>query len=66
LPTESTASLTIYDLNGKVLKTIKNRWAKGYNEITLHKAELNNATGILFYRLETPTQALVKKMILIN
>jgi hypothetical protein len=65
LPTDSPVTLTFYDLNGKVLKTIKQGWAKGYNEVHVNRAELNNASGILFYRLETPTQSLVKKMILI-
>jgi Dockerin type I domain/Secretion system C-terminal sorting domain len=65
LPTEAQATLTIYDLNGRVLKTLKKHWAKGYNEIQVQREELN-ATGILFYRLETATQAVVKKMILIN
>ena len=65
MPTETQATLTFYDITGKILKTLNKRWATGYNEIFVQRAELN-ATGVLFYRLETPTQAAVKKMILIN
>jgi hypothetical protein len=65
MPTDSPATFTIFDLNGKVLKTFNKNWTKGYNEIYVQRHELN-ATGVLFYRLETPTQAVVKKMILIN
>ena len=61
--TETQATLTIYDISGKLLKTFNKRCVKGYNEIYVQREELN-ATGVLFYRLETPTQAAVKKMIL--
>lgn len=63
MPRETQATLTIYDISGKLLKTFNKRCVKGYNEIQVQREELN-ATGVLFYRLETPTQAAVKKMIL--
>ncbi|MBL7815137.1 MAG: T9SS type A sorting domain-containing protein [Saprospiraceae bacterium] len=64
LPTESQAKLTIYDAAGRVLNTIERKFAKGYNEIRLTKEDLQT-TGILYYRLDTPTHSATKKMIII-
>jgi hypothetical protein len=41
-----------------------NQFAKGYNTITLQRAELE--TGILFYQLDTPTHSATKKMIVVE
>jgi hypothetical protein len=67
LPEDSEVKLTIYNAAGQVLKTIGSRYMgqKGYNEIRLTKAELN-ASGVLFYRLDTPTHSATKKMIILN
>ena len=63
LPTESNAKLTIYDVSGRILSTIEQKFDKGYNEIRLKKEEIH-ATGILYYRLDTPTHSATKKMII--
>jgi hypothetical protein len=65
LPTASTATLTIYDMAGKILKVVKGQYGKGYNEITLSGSELNN-TGVLYYQLDTPTATATKKMIVLE
>ena len=65
LPIESQAKLTIYDAAGRILKQIEQRFAKGYNEIPLSKEDIN-ASGILFYRLDTPTHSATKKMIIVQ
>jgi hypothetical protein len=65
LPENSKAKLTISDASGKVLKVVEGTFAKGYNEIPLTKTELNT-TGIVFYRLETPTHTAARKMIIMN
>ena len=64
LPTESDAKLTIYDAAGRILKTLNQKFAKGYNEVRLTKEDIN-ATGILYYRLDTATHSATKKMIII-
>ena len=63
LPTESNAKLTIYDAAGRIVKTIEKKFAKGYNEIPISKGDIN-ASGIFYYRLDTPTHSATKKMIM--
>lgn len=65
LPIASNASLTIYDLSGRVLKMVRGDFAKGYNTITIKQSDLN-ASGLLYYRLETATHAATSKMIVIE
>jgi hypothetical protein len=62
LPEAATATLTVYDETGRVVFTQKGDFAKGYNAISLDRALLNT-TGVLYYKLETATDAATKKMI---
>ena len=65
LPVDAKAKMIISDAAGRVLKTIEGNYLKGYNEIKITKTELNTS-GIVFYRLETPTHTATKKMIVLN
>ncbi len=65
LPAATRATLVVYDVQGRVLKFVSNDFAKGYNQISLDKGELN-ATGILYYELSTPTDTDTKKMIILE
>jgi hypothetical protein len=65
LPETQTASLTITDINGKVVKVVKGEYAKGYNEIKLDRKELPTS-GVLYYQLDTPTDSATKMMLLID
>ncbi len=62
LPEAGQATLTIYDLSGKVLTTISNTYTTGYNEITIGKDQLGNA-GVLFYQLETQGHTATRRMV---
>ncbi len=62
LPAAATATLTVYDETGRVVFTQRGDFAKGYNAISLDRALLNT-TGLLYYSLETATDAATKKMI---
>jgi hypothetical protein len=65
LPKDSKATLTVYTTEGKVL-SVKNVDAKaGANQITLTKGDLN-ATGVMYYRLETADYSATKKMVVIE
>ena len=64
LPETTTATLTIMDITGKTLQTIVNKYEKGYHQIDISKTDLN-ATGLLYYRLDTPTNTATKKMMLL-
>jgi hypothetical protein len=64
LPEASEATLTITNAEGRVVKMLKNDFAKGFNTVTLQRAELES--GILFYQLDTPTHSATKKMIVVE
>ncbi len=64
LPAATTATLTVYDESGRVLLSRKGEFAKGYNSISVDAAlVIPQATGMLFYKLETATNMATKKMI---
>lgn len=66
LPRSMEATLSIYDMNGRILKNYRRIYSKGYNQIILSKEQLN-ATSILFYRLQTEEGfSEVKRMILMQ
>jgi hypothetical protein len=47
------------------VKEVKDHFAEGYNEIRLKRQDLPLG-GIFYYRLDTPTDSDIKKMILIE
>ncbi len=61
LPEAADATLTIYDVAGKTVKSLNGRYEKGYHEISLDKEALPTK-GIFYYRLETPKHTATKKM----
>jgi hypothetical protein len=62
LPEAATATFSVYDELGRTLFTQKGDFSKGYNAITIERSKLN-ATGVLFYTLETSNQSATKQMI---
>lgn len=62
LPEAGQATLTVYDLSGKILTTITNAYSQGYHEITIGKNQLGSA-GVLFYQLETPGHTATRRMV---
>ncbi len=60
LPQASTATLTIMDATGKTLRVMEGDYKAGYNEITI---ESLSVSGVLQYRLDTPTNSATKKMV---
>jgi hypothetical protein len=65
LPTASTATLTVSDATGRIIKTSKGKFAKGYNAISVLRNELP-ASGVLFYQVETSAGSATKRMIAID
>ncbi|HRO73175.1 MAG TPA: T9SS type A sorting domain-containing protein, partial [Saprospiraceae bacterium] len=59
------ATMTVYDMTGKKLKTITGQYAKGKNEILLSASDFN-AQGVMFYELESNGQKSTKKMIYLS
>lgn len=62
LPEATTAHLTVYDQSGRLVYSQKGDFHKGYNSFMLDKAMVNT-TGMLYYTLETSSDAATKKMI---
>jgi hypothetical protein len=52
-------------VNGKILKELSKQYKAGLNNIEISKKELQ-ASGILYYRLETNNHRAIRKMILIE
>ena len=62
LPKATTATLTIRDAMGKLLRTYEGNYAKGQHNILVKSNELGNPTGVLFYTLETEDYQQTKQM----
>lgn len=65
LPETSEATLTVFDVTGKVLYTKVDGYAKGYNTVTINRSDLA-ATGVLYYKLENGENVATMKMIVIE
>ncbi len=65
LPQAGNATLKVLDVQGKVLRSVTADYAKGFNQISLNAKDLN-ATGVLYYQLESAEQVATKKMIIID
>jgi hypothetical protein len=60
LPEAGSARLTVLDAAGQVLQVVDGSYPKGYNEIQLGQLRVS---GVLYYKLETPTHMAVRKMV---
>ncbi len=65
LPSDAPATLTIYDLNGRVIKSVTGTYKAGYNSITLSADDMP-VSGVLYYRLESGQYTASKKMVLVQ
>ena len=65
LPQAGNATLTVHDVTGKVITLVRGDYAKGFNQITLTKAQLQ-ANGVLYYTLETADYTATRKMIMVK
>jgi hypothetical protein len=59
LPEASEARLTLYDISGKILKTDVKTWQKGDNT---WRIEVPSVSGVILYRLDTPTDSATRRM----
>ena len=62
LPQSQAATLTIFDATGKELWRQNSEYTAGKNTVQITENQLN-ATGILYYRIETGDEVLTRKMI---
>lgn len=70
LPRESDVKLSIYNVKGQKVKSLVNsRFTKGQHSILWNGLDNNNSdvsSGIYFYKLETDSKTISKKMILLK
>ena len=65
LPASGTATISIIDLSGKLVYKTEGQFAKGFNELGINSNEIN-ASGLLYYQLDTEYGSETKKMLLIK
>ena len=65
LPEAMTASMTISDVTGKVLKLVRLDGVKGYNSVVVNAKDLP-ASGVLYYTVETDNFTATKKMVIVE
>ena len=65
LPQAMNATITVFDVTGKVVKFIDGDFAKGLNNVIIKKSDLP-ASGVMYYQLEAGDFRATKKMIIIE
>ena len=65
MPQEADATMTVYDVTGKVITVVHGNYPEGYNTIELSKSDLG-ASGVLYYQLDSGDFTATKKMIIIE
>lgn len=65
IPEPARATLTIYDVNGRVIEARVVDGVKGMNKVTVDAGNLS-ASGVLYYKLETLSSSVTKRMILLK
>jgi subtilisin-like proprotein convertase family protein len=60
------ATLSIYDVQGKVIYQLTGEYSKGEHMINLNRSDLPGTSGVLYYQLECEGFTATKKMILID
>jgi subtilisin-like proprotein convertase family protein len=63
LPVADHAKMTIYDMAGRLVKTVEGNFNKGYNEVIIDEIL---GSGVLNYKLETSTETATKSMIILE
>jgi hypothetical protein len=61
----SNTTLTVFDVNGRMVKELGGYTAKGYHEWSIDNRDIP-ASGVYYYKLETNDHTAVKKMILMD
>jgi hypothetical protein len=65
MPEAGAATLTLYDVTGKVLNVVEGHYGKGYNSIQIERTALPSA-GLVYYELKTATNQAVKLMMVVE
>ncbi len=63
LPQAQHATISIMDVNGKLVHQIEGDYAAGYNQLVIGRSIINT-TGIFYYQIDTDQFTAVKKMLI--
>lgn len=66
LPVAGNYTLTVYNVNGQVVKSFSGAAEAGWQKVVWNTTETNTASGVYFYRLEAGSFSSVKKMVLLK
>ncbi len=59
------ADINLYDVNGRLLQNISGQYSAGYNEVMINRSDID-ATGLIYYQLNSGDYSATKHMILID
>ncbi|NND32876.1 MAG: T9SS type A sorting domain-containing protein, partial [Saprospiraceae bacterium] len=65
LPQSMDARIEVFDVTGRMLKSIQGAFIKGYNTVEFQRADLRQS-GVLYYRLHAGDYVATKRMIVID
>ncbi len=65
IPKRQKVALSIFDSNGSLIKNLSKTFDKGINEFLINASELNS-NGVLFYRVESQSSIVTRKMIVVK
>jgi len=65
LPEAGQATITLYDVTGKILNVIQGNYDKGYNTVKLTKEDLS-VSGMIYYKLQSGQHSAVKHLIVVQ
>jgi hypothetical protein len=65
LPEAGKATLTVFDVTGKVVKVVQESFAQGFNKVEITSKELS-AAGVMYYRLDAGEYTATKKMVIVK
>jgi hypothetical protein len=66
LPEEGEVNLTITDVTGRMIMNQTVKGTAGENEVLLSREQLNGATGVLIYKIESAGQVEQRKMMVVE
>jgi hypothetical protein len=65
LPEATFATLTIFDVTGRVVKTVEGNYNQGINEVSINRSDLGGS-GLKYYILRTKSETATKIMVIID
>jgi hypothetical protein len=66
LPQAGAVKVTIADVTGKIIKAYDTYGNTGENTMTITREQLNGATGVMIYKVESGTHTAQRKMLVIE